>query len=152
LKLDKCHEFFGTNVYLALLLEKEGARMTRKVRILIADGDEACLLALANFLRKMSYCCDCVESWTETLQMLQSRNYDLLVADSKIVSAKEFVDTVARVAPGLPIILMADPPVPDAAAGLLADPVMACLVKPMDYDSFEEQVRIAVEHSRLRRD
>ena len=126
--------------------------MTKKVRILIADGDEACLLALANFLRKMSFCCDCVENWTETMQMLQSKNYDLLVADSKIVSAKEFVDIVARVAPDLPIILMADPPVPAAAACLLASPVLACLVKPMEYAHFEEQVRIAVEHSRLRRD
>ena len=126
--------------------------MTKKVRILIADGDEACLLALANFLRKMCFCCDCVETWTETVQMLQSKNYDLLLADSKIVSAKEFVDTVARVAPGVPIILMADPPVPDDATGLLASPVVACLVKPMDYAHFEEQVRMAVEHSRLRRD
>lgn len=126
--------------------------MTRKVRILIADGDETCLLTLANFLRKMSYCCDCVETWTEIVQTLQSKNFDLLLVDTKIVSARQFVDTVAQVAPGLPIILIADPPGPDTTTPLLASPVVTCLVKPMDFANFKEQIRITVEHSRLRRD
>lgn len=126
--------------------------MNRKIRILITDSDETCLLALANFLRKMSYCCDCVEGWSETLQMLQSKNYDLLVADTHIVSARQFIDIIARIAPGLPIILITDSPLPATAAPLQAPPVAACFVKPMEYTKFEEQIRLAVEHSRLHRD
>lgn len=128
--------------------------MERGGRILLADDDECVLRATSRLLCKAGYDCECAEDADVVVQMLREQEYDVLVADIKMPGNPdlELIQLVPDIAKGLPVILVTGYPSLDSAMQSVMLHVTAYLVKPVDFDTLLEHVRIAVRKHRLLKD
>lgn len=122
-------------------------------RILIADDEETFLQSTADLLCGEGYRCDCVRNAAETAQKLGNNEYDLLIADIKMLgnSELEFIWDLPNIAEGVPVILVTDHPSLRSAIQSVKLRVEAYLVKPLDFEELLEHVHIAVEHFQVYR-
>jgi DNA-binding response OmpR family regulator len=122
-------------------------------KILMADDEESFLKSTAVLLRRQGYECDCVSDAPGALAKLQEARYDLLIADIKMPGNNdlELIKTLPRIAPGLPVIMVTGYPSLESAAQSIELPVVAYMVKPVDFDQLLAQTQIAVEYSRTYR-
>jgi len=120
-------------------------------RILIADDEEVFLEATADLLRAEGYQCDCVPDAPSAAQKLREGRYDVLVADIKMPGNPdlELVRQVGDMPDGLPVILVTGYPSMESAIQSVGLPVLAYLVKPVDFEELKSSVRTAVERSRI---
>ena len=104
--------------------------------ILIADDERSFLRSTTELLRRDGYECDAARDADETVQMLQSKRYDLLIADIKMPGNADFrvVRAAQQYAPGMPVILVTGYPSVDSAVAAVGLPVFAYMIKPIDYD------------------
>ena len=127
--------------------------MTEQGRILVADDEEVFLNSTVDLLRKEGYQCDGVADAPGAHALLRKDTYDLLIADIKMPgnAALEFVRELPEIAQGLPVILVTGYPSMDTAIASVQLPVVAYMVKPLDFDELLKQVRLAVQKSRILR-
>lgn len=120
-------------------------------RILIADDEETFLYSTADLLRREGYDCDCVPDAGTCMQKLKHNRYDLLIADIKMPGNPELelISDLPRVAEGMPAILVTGYPSRHSAIQAVQLPVVAYLVKPVDFDELLTKVRAAVGKSRM---
>ena len=119
-------------------------------RLLIADDDETFLHSTADLLRRENYYCDCALDGNTATHLLQKNAYDLLIADIKMPGNPqlELIKNIPNIAEGIPVILVTGYPSLDSAITSIKLPVVAYLVKPIDFDQLLAHVRTAIEHSR----
>ena len=119
-------------------------------RILMADDEESFLKSTAALLRRQGYECDCVANAPGAIEKLRGEKYDLLIADIKMPGNNdlELIRAIPTVSPGLPVIMETGYPSLETAAQSIELPVVAYLVKPVDFEQLLAQTRIAVEYSR----
>lgn len=119
-------------------------------RILFADDEEVFLHATAELLRDEGYRCDCARDVQEALAWLRRRRYDLLITDIKMPGNPnlELIREVQHLAANLPVIVVTGYPSLDSAIHSVHLPVVAYLVKPLDFETFMDTVRCWVEQSK----
>ena len=116
-------------------------------RILIVDDDETFLFSTADLLRREGYTCDCAPDAAAAAERLRAEDYDLLIADIKMPDNKElvFIRDVPRIAEGMPIILVTGYPSLYSAIQSIQLPVVAYMIKPIDFDELLERVQRSIE-------
>jgi DNA-binding NtrC family response regulator len=119
-------------------------------RILFADDEEVFLRATTELLRDEGYRCDCARDVQEALARLRRRRYDLLITDIKMPGNPnlELIREVQQLAANLPVIVVTGYPSLESAIHSVHLPVVAYLVKPLDYKEFINAVRRGVEQSK----
>jgi DNA-binding response OmpR family regulator len=118
-------------------------------RILIADDEETFSQSTADLLRQEGYQCDCVPDAAVGIEKLDKNNYDLLIADIKMPGNRdlEFVQDLPKLAEGTPAIIVTGYPSRKSAIQAVGLPVVAYMVKPIDFKQLLENVNIAIEKS-----
>lgn len=115
--------------------------------ILVADDEHSFLRSTVELLRAEGYRCDGVASADEAIETLQRERYDLLIADIKMPGNPNFriVHGVQQLAAGTPVILVTGYPSIDTAVAAVGLPVLAYLIKPIDYDVLLKHIETAME-------
>ncbi len=123
-------------------------------RVLLADDEESVLRATAKLLHRAGYECDCAKDADTVLQMLGEQEYDVLVADIKMPGNPdlELIQQIPQIAKGLPVILITGYPSLKTAMQSVELRVAGYLVKPIDFDTLLEHIRIAVKKHSLLKD
>ena len=126
--------------------------MTELGHILIADDEETFLRSTADLLRREGYLCECVTNADDGLKQLQKEKYDLLISDIKMPGNPDlqFIQRLPEIAPGLPAILVTGYPSKNSAIQAVRLPVVAYMIKPIDFDELLMHVRAGLGKSRLR--
>jgi len=122
-------------------------------RLLIADDEETFLCSTVDLLCEQGYTCDGASDGATAVEKLRSGEYDLLIADIKMPGNPELelVQEVSTLAEGMPVILVTGYPSITTAIQSLGLPVMAYLVKPIDFEELLRHVRSGLDRSRTYR-
>ncbi|MEK7727803.1 MAG: response regulator [candidate division KSB1 bacterium] len=122
-------------------------------RILIADDEETFLLSTAALLHERGYECDTVSDAVSAADKLRAGSYDLLISDIKMPgnADMQLIKMVPQIAPGMPVIMVTGYPSLESATQSIELPVVAYLVKPVDFEQLLAETKISVEHSRTYR-
>jgi FixJ family two-component response regulator len=125
--------------------------MAAKGRILIADDEISFLKSTADLLRDEGYECDCVQDGPSAARALKENQCDLLIADLKMPgnSDLELIREISRLAEGLPVILITGYPSLKSAIESVKLPIVAYLVKPVDFNELLESVVAAIARSKV---
>src|SRR5215213_10712907 len=105
--------------------------MREPVRVLLADDDETFRITTCRLLAREGYLCDCAADAEEAMKLMKHR-YDVLLVDIRMPGNVnfEFVKTVQRMMPKLPIIVMTGFPSVETAVRSLRLSSVDYLVKP----------------------
>ena len=120
-------------------------------RILIADDEDSFLRSLAELLRREGFTCDCAADAFEAAAFLETESYDVLISDIRM-PGNHNLDLIQKVAArnlGLPVILATGYPSMPTALQAMKLPVLAYLLKPIDFDELLGHVRRAVALRRV---
>lgn len=122
-------------------------------RILIADDEETFLHSTADLLRQSGYECTCVTDAQAALETIGKQDYDLLIADIKMPGnfELELIQEMPHVAETLPVILVTGYPSLESAIQSVQLPVVAYLVKPIEFEQLLTHVQISIDHCRVNR-
>ena len=115
-------------------------------RILIADDEESFLLSLAVLLEREGYTCDRAPDAFQAAKYLETETYDLLISDIRMPGNQDMglIRNVHSNNAGLPVILATGYPSMPSALQALQLPVLAYLVKPLDFEELLSHVRRGV--------
>lgn len=115
-------------------------------RILIADDEDTFLRATADLLRRIGYECNCASDAKTVAEMLRSAKYDLLITDINMPGNKdlELIKDLQNYAKEIPVILMTGEPSLLPTIQSVKPPVVACLIKPFDFDELLEHVKVLI--------
>lgn len=123
----------------------EGARQDVQSlgRILIADGEETFRRPLAVLLQREGYACHSAPDGFGALRLLESVPYDLLIAEIHMPGNEdlELVHRLPALNAELQAILVTGHPSVATAAQALQLPVLAYLVKPLNFDELLGHLR-----------
>lgn len=120
-------------------------------RILIADDEESFLLSLAELLRREGYACDSAQDAFQAARFLETETYDLLISDIRMPGNQDLglIRNVNANNAGLPVILATGYPSMPSALQALQLPVLAYLVKPLDFEELMVHVRRGVAYRKV---
>ena len=115
-------------------------------RILVADDEDTFMKATADLLRGMGYECNCANDAKAVAEMLKSTKYDLLIADINMPGNKdlELIKDLQNFAKEIPVILMTGDPSLIPTIQSVQPPVVACLIKPFDFNELLEHVKVSI--------
>jgi FixJ family two-component response regulator len=121
-----------------------------KGRLLLADDEVSFLKSTGELLRDEGYECDCVPDGKSAAEALDTNKYDVLIADIKMPGNLdlELIRKVKDLDEGLPVILVTGYPSMKTAIDSVGLPVVAYLVKPLDFKDLVQQVESAISRSR----
>ncbi len=121
-------------------------------RILIADDEETFRLSTAELLRRHGYACECAQNSEEAAARLTD-SYDLLIADIRMPGNMEleFLRSIQRRLPILPIIVITGYPSVQTAVDSLRLTVLDYMIKPVELPDLLSSVAHAVRRARLLR-
>ena len=102
-------------------------------------------------MRNEGYACDCADDANEAADLLKKEDYDLLISDIKMPGNHDLklIKSIAGKGKNLPTILVTGYPSARSAIDSIQLPVVAYLVKPIDFDELLKQVQNAVSHRRV---
>lgn len=120
-------------------------------RILIVDDEESVLQSIAVLLRRQGYECRCASDAPEAAGLLDSEPFDLLISDIRMPGNQDLdlIQTLPRAHPGLPVILMTGYPTMPTAVQALQLPVIAYLMKPIEFDELLAHVQRGISFRRV---
>lgn len=123
--------------------------MAEQGHILIADDEEIFLQTTAALLRREGYACTCVSNAAAVAELLPQAPFDLLIADIKMPGNPnlELIRDLPRLAQALPVILVTAYPSLDSAIQSIQLPVVAYLVKPVEFSELLSETRNALARS-----
>lgn len=121
-------------------------------KILIADDERPQLDPLVESLRKERYQCDGAVDSQTARKLIKSNRYDLLIADIKMPGNEEleFIRELPDIARGLPVILVTAFPSLDLAIQSIQLPVVAYLVKPIDFEELLTHVKSSMKRTQVK--
>jgi CheY-like chemotaxis protein len=127
------------------------SKTTPNGRLLLADDEIPFLKSTGELLRDEGYECDCVPDGHEAVKALEQKQYDLLIADIKMPGNPnlELIRKVRELDEGLPVILVTGYPSMQSAIASVSLPVVAYLVKPLDFPELLAQVESAISRSKV---
>lgn len=115
--------------------------MTTPKRILIADDEETFRESTVAILADAGYVCNAARDTTEAERLLEA-GYDLLLADIRMPgnSQLEFLETVSRRHPDLPVVVMTGYPSVGTVIESFRLSIVDYLIKPIDLDELKKAV------------
>ena len=115
--------------------------MTTPKRILIADDEETFRESTVAILADAGYACNAARDATEAERLLEN-GYDLLLADVRMPgnSQLEFLETVARRHPDLPVVVVTGYPSVGTVIESFRLSIVDYLIKPVDLDELKKAV------------
>lgn len=119
--------------------------------VLIADDEQTFLESTADLLRREGFCCDCVSDAEAGIEKLATNDYDVLIADIKMPGNPdlELIRKLPQVAEGVSAILVTGYPSQNSAIKAVHLPVLAYMVKPLDFEELVKNLHTAVSKRRL---
>lgn len=120
-------------------------------RILVADDDLAVLRLLERMLTEAGYRCAATGNAGDALRALTECEYDLFICDIVMPGNDKLslVREAAKIAGGMPVILLTGYPTIETAIESLHLPVVEYLIKPIQYADVIRHVEEALERSRI---
>lgn len=120
-------------------------------KILIADDEETFLHSTADLLRREGYQCACALDAKTATEKLHAEDYDLLISDIKMPGNPELelIKNLGNIIKGIPVILVTGYPSVHSAIQSIQLPVVAYLVKPLDFSELLRCVQLSVENYRI---
>lgn len=117
-------------------------------RILIADDEETFRLSIAELLRREGYECESAADGATATALLRNGDFALLIADVRMAGNVdlELIRDLPTIAEGVPVILVTGYPSLRSAVEAFELPVIAYLVKPLDFEELLVRVRQAIEY------
>jgi ActR/RegA family two-component response regulator len=121
--------------------------------ILIADDEETFLVSTSALLSDEGYDTMTASNAGDAASLLRNNDYDLLIADIKMPGNAdlELVHELPEIADGMPVILVTGYPTVNTAIQSIRLPVVAYLIKPVDFDELLSMVKKGVEYTRVHR-
>ncbi|HRE82155.1 MAG TPA: response regulator [Opitutaceae bacterium] len=122
-------------------------------RVLVADDDSLSRLTLSQFLNHHGFACTAVESGAEALHLLQSSEFDVIIADINMEGnfQLELVRTLRQHGNSCPIILITGNPSVQTATSSISLNVAAYLTKPIDHQQLISITRLECERASILR-
>lgn len=122
-------------------------------RILIADDEETFLVSTSALLTDEGFECACASNAMEATKLLRESEFDLMIADIKMPGNAdlELIRELPKVADGMPVILVTGYPTVNTAVQSIRLPVVAYLIKPVDFQELLAMVRNGAEYARVHR-
>jgi YesN/AraC family two-component response regulator len=122
-------------------------------RILIADDEAIIRQTLCGYLERLGHTCVAVADTDSAIVKLRAEQFDLLISDIQMPGNEDLalVRESARIAEGMPIILLTGNPTFETARASVGLPVMAYVVKPASPPELAALVKQAVANSRAHR-
>jgi DNA-binding NtrC family response regulator len=119
--------------------------MTRKISILIVDDEESVRDSLLNWFVEDGYHVECAENANRALSMLESDNYDIILADIKMpgMDGLEMLRRIKLLKSQSIVIVMTAFATVDTAVQALKDGAFDYVTKPFDPDDLSHLIRNA---------
>jgi DNA-binding response OmpR family regulator len=124
---------------------------TSKGKLLLADDEMSFLKSTGDLLRDEGYECCCVPDGRAAAEALRLDKYDLLIADIKMPGNPdlELIRKVKDLDDGLPVILVTGYPSMRTAIDSVSLPVVAYVLKPIDFPALLTAIESALSRSRV---
>lgn len=123
-------------------------------RVLYVEDNEIVRKAYQYFLRKMGYEVDVVGNGKELIEKYHANQYDLIILDGGLPDTTGFElgkyireDEKQNHKPRMPLLLLSAYPEEDVAVECKAVDIDAFLTKPIEYQTFQQQVKYWLEKS-----
>jgi DNA-binding NtrC family response regulator len=126
--------------------------MIRKISLLIVDDEESVRDSLYNWFLEDGYSVDCAENAKVALSMLESKNYDIILADIKMpgMDGLEMHRRIKTLNKDSIVIIMTAFASVETAVQALKDGAYDYVTKPFDPDDLSHLVRNATSHISLK--
>jgi DNA-binding NtrC family response regulator len=119
--------------------------MTKKISILIVDDEESVRDSLLNWFVEDGYLVECAENASKALIMIESGEYDIILADIKMpgMDGLEMMRRIKQIRPDSIVIVMTAFATVDTAVKALKDGAFDYVTKPFDPDDLSHLIRNA---------
>src|SRR5512133_3460471 len=119
--------------------------MGKRISILIVDDEESVRDSLLNWFIEDGYNTECAENAGKALQMLETGNYDIILADIKMpgMDGLEMMRRIKLLRPEAIVIVMTAFASVDTAVKALKDGAYDYITKPFDPDDLTHLIRNA---------
>jgi DNA-binding NtrC family response regulator len=126
--------------------------MAVKISILIVDDEESVRDSLYNWFREDGYIVECAENAKEALSILESRNFDIILADLKMpgMDGLEMQRRIRALNKDTIVIIMTAFASVDSAVRALKDGAYDYITKPFDPDDLSHLIRNATKEITLK--
>jgi DNA-binding NtrC family response regulator len=126
--------------------------MAAKISILIVDDEESVRDSLYNWFLEDGYIVECAENAKEALSILESRNFDIILADLKMpgMDGLEMQRRVRALNKEAIVIIMTAFASVDSAVRALKDGAFDYITKPFDPDDLSHLIRNATKQITLK--
>ena len=125
--------------------------MARKISILIVDDEESVRDSLLNWFKEDGYHVECAENAKKALLMLESKSYNIILADIKMpgMDGLEMLRRIKVMKSDSIIIVMTAFATVDTAVQALKDGAFDYITKPFDPDDLSHLIRNATKQISL---
>ncbi len=119
-------------------------------KVLFADDDPQVRGGVGTCLVRAGFDCDFAETSDKAVELLRTREYDLLLSDINMPGncGLELIESIPAITEGLPVILLTGNPTMETATRSVRLRVMAYLTKPPDIEELCRLVASAVQERR----
>jgi DNA-binding NtrC family response regulator len=126
--------------------------MEVKISILIVDDEESVRDSLYNWFIEDGYIVECAENAKEALSILESKNFDIILADLKMpgMDGLEMQRRIRVLNKDAIVIIMTAFASVDSAVRALKDGAYDYITKPFDPDDLSHLIRNATKHITLK--
>jgi two-component system, NtrC family, response regulator AtoC len=125
--------------------------MTKRIRILVVDDEPAVRDALGDWLREDGYEVGTAASGYEAVDMVKERDWNIMLLDLKMpgMDGLEAMQQVKKISPEIEIIMVTAYATVDTAVEAMRVGAYDYLVKPVDPEELELQIKKIVSHQNL---
>ncbi|MGE5699997.1 MAG: sigma-54-dependent transcriptional regulator [Deltaproteobacteria bacterium] len=125
--------------------------MEKSVNIMVVDDEEIVRDSLGAWLEEDGYHVESVESGKKALELLPSKDWDLMLVDLKMpgMDGIQLMDEVRKTCPDMLVIIMTAYATVDTAVKAMKKGAYDYFVKPFNPDDISLTIRKIVEHHKL---
>ncbi|PIV57567.1 MAG: Fis family transcriptional regulator, partial [Bacteroidetes bacterium CG02_land_8_20_14_3_00_31_25] len=126
--------------------------MGKKISILIVDDEESVRDSLYNWFIEDGYCVECAENAKKALSILESKNFNIILADIKMpgMDGLEMQRRIKSLNKDSIVIIMTAFASVDSAVQALKDGAYDYITKPFDPDDLSHLIRNATKQISLK--
>ena len=126
--------------------------MAKKISILIVDDEESVRDSLYNWFIEDGYCVECAENAKKALSILESKNFNIILADIKMpgMDGLEMQRRIKSLNKDSIVIIMTAFASVDSAVQALKDGAYDYITKPFDPDDLSHLIRNATKQISLK--
>jgi len=125
--------------------------MEKKISILVVDDEESVRDSLSSWFKEDGYRVDCAEDAKKALSILETHNFDIILADLKMpgMDGLEMLRRIKSLNKGSIVIVMTAFATVDTAVKALKDGAYDYVTKPFDPDDLSHLIRNATKQITL---